>query len=236
MNPAGRLLAILGLLINSSALTAGPAPVATSIGKENAVNATQVSQKYPQVVTFAARTEIGLNKWLNLQELAKVEIPENLSFVEKIGWSVGFLLHPAAYRSRVPIYGYKWNDVCRGPPESADLLDRITTGTDLVLGAVDWTIEQGRDSVNWYSTIEQACLGGDEGRTNLVVTPEVEGLAEELMSSVDSGNNLERFLLTTVPLRNVGVIGEYIGVCDAERIDSDSGSVCEATLGVPMLD
>ncbi|MDE0694387.1 MAG: hypothetical protein OXH76_00955 [Boseongicola sp.] len=240
MNLAGRILTILGLLMSSPALAAGSDAAADSvaaaaIGKEYSGTAMTVAQKYPQAIPFISSPPRNLEAWLNLEELADVEIPENFSFAKKLGWSAGFLLHPVAYRSRVPIYSYKWGDVCFEPATNAGFLDRITTGSDLVPGAVDWTIHQGVDSVSWYNSIEQACMGGSEGRIEFAVNEAVDTLSAELMSYVDNENGFEKFLLTTVPLRNVGVIGEYIGVCDVQKIHAASGSVCQTTLGVPML-
>jgi hypothetical protein len=222
-------------MINSPSLAADQDAISKAFDKANPGTTMSVSQKYPQVIPFTSEPAVGLETWLNLEELASVEIPENFSFAEKLGWSAGFLLSPAEYRSRVPIYGYKWHDVCFGAPTNASFLDRITTGTDLVLGAVDWTIANGKDSVGWYSSLEQACSSDPAQRTELAVTEKVEVLAQQLMSTVDSDNGVEKFLLTTVPLRNVGVIGEYIGVCDVAKIDPASGSVCQASLGLPVM-
>ena len=57
----------------------------------------------------------------------------------------------------------------------------------------------------------------------------VSDLSVELLASVEP-DDATRFLLTTVPLRNVEVIGEYLGICDAAAIRPDSESICHARL------
>ena len=230
-----RTLAILGLLIGLASLASSGEFVSKSMHDLNPNVSMTELHKRPQVVSLSAASDVHVMTSLNLDELVAIEVPKDFDFAKKLGWSFGVLLHPGEYRARVPIYGYKRDDVCFGTVESRSLLDRIETGTELIQGALVLAFDGDQESwnVNWHETVEEACADSGtetDSSTDRIDSAVIDTLSEHLAKSVSTVSDDVGFLLTTIPLRNVDVIGEYIGVCNTEENAREPGSICYARL------
>lgn len=238
MNRAFRTFAILGLLIGLPSLCGAQEFGWFPAEKEIVLGPSTEAITRPQVLHLGGIGDTRLDARLDLSELSRIEVPEDFSLAENVAWAVHHLLNPGDLRTLVPIYGYRWQDICRNAEAGRSFLDSIETGASLEQGAIDLTVYQDLRHVyvNWHETVDNACSAqGMNDPASFHEDAVVYALSEHLAHSVGAINDHERFLLTSVPLRNVDEVAEYLGVCDADLVDPDSRSVCHARLGTMIL-
>ena len=230
MNSVFGKFAICGLLISLPSLTTAGELVGDISSRENQSPSMTAINTYPQALSFAAGGDIIVESKLDLNELTNIQVPQNFNLADKIAWSVGLWLNPASYRALVPIYGYRWQDVCQNAGTGAGILDSIETGTSLIQGVLSLTVYEGERhaGANWHASVESACSVEQINDLNQYPENVVRMLSDPLVGFVN--DEADRFLLTAIPLRNVDEIVEYLGECNVNLITTDIRSVCQARL------
>jgi len=226
MNSVFGKFVICGLLISLPSLMTAGELVGDISSRENQSSSMTAINTNPQALSFAAGGDIIVESRLNLDELTNIQVPQNFSLADKIAWSVGLWLNPASYRALVPIYGYRWQDVCQNAGASAGILDSIETGTSLIQGVLVLAVyeEEQLPIANWYASVESAC--SDEiDNVSSYSGDVVRMMSDPLVDFINDEGN--RFLLATIPLRNVDEIVEYLGECDVNSTATDTRSVCQ---------